>query len=291
MKNIKNLRVKSTIIPVLLAGAVSLTGCNGKVDMKSFTFDELLSYENVKDVTLLDELADDGKIRFNNKLNVLEAADMLEKYINIVKMTDSIDFSEVDDLRKLSNREYYDTLNLSEKQVKELVEQGSRKSKTLKDTEEKLDTIKKLDFLNSYCKKWINDNGKNISLSIMENAVRASVADEFDVTVDDYYLVSIPGEQSSLAEEAIPYSVIVGDNNYSLDVNYNEMWNTISYIFDIKNTDIEDQSKYDTYLKAINFAKTTIAAGSNIKNGDLEAQYDAHYIKKKYLKNNKKVSF
>lgn len=291
MKNIKNLRVKSTIIPVLLAGAVSLTGCNGKVDMKSFTFDELLSYENVKDVTLLDELADDGKIRFNNKLNVLEAADMLEKYINIVKMTDSIDFSEVDDLRKLSNREYYDTLNLSEKQVKELVEQGSRKSKTLKDTEEKLDTIKKLDFLNSYCKKWINDNGKNISLSIMENAVRASVADEFDVTVDDYYLVSIPGEQSSLAEEAIPYSVIVGDNNYSLDVNYNEMWNTINYIFDIKNTDIEDQSKYDTYLKAINFAKTTIAAGSNIKNGDLEAQYDAHYIKKKYLKNNKKVSF
>lgn len=291
MKNIKNLRVKSTIIPVLLAGAVSLTGCNGKVDMKSFTFDELLSYENVKDVTLLDELADDGKIRFNNKLNVLEAADMLEKYINIVKMTDSIDFSEVDDLRKLSNREYYDTLNLSEKQVKELVEQGSRKSKTLKDTEEKLDTIKKLDFLNSYCKKWINDNGKIISLSIMENAVRASVADEFDVTVDDYYLVSIPGEQSSLAEEAIPYSVIVGDNNYSLDVNYNEMWNTINYIFDIKNTDIEDQSKYDTYLKAINFAKTTIAAGSNIKNGDLEAQYDAHYIKKEYLKNNKKVSF
>ena len=60
------------------------------------------------------------------------------------------------------------------------------------------------------------------------------------------------------------------------------MWNTIQYIYTLQSTEIDPKLEYETYRKALNYAKITLIAGSNLKNNKLGPQYDESYIRKHY---------
>ena len=104
MKRLKNLNVGKTITAFLLAGAMSFTfaACRKTADMKSISPSELLSITDVKDLTVLDELMDEGRVMYNDELNIVQAATKLERHLNILEKLDSVDFKDVEALQELS---------------------------------------------------------------------------------------------------------------------------------------------------------------------------------------------
>lgn len=284
VKNIKF--VKSKLVPLLLAGSIgmSLVGCNGHVDMNSISFGDLLEISDVQDDTLVDELIKSGRLLFDEDISYIEAADMLERYMDISDKLKDIDFCEVDSLKRLSQEEYNSTLDYSLEDVNDLIEIiKNSKSKSLVDQENRLTAYKKLDFLNDYCDTFIHTYGEDISLSVMFASVKGSIADELDLAVDDYSSITIP-KYHDAGDGSTSYCVEVGDKSYTVPVSNGEIWNTINYIYTLQRAKLTEETEKPTYRKAINYAKTTMAAGANINKDKVRSDHSAGEISKNYLK-------
>lgn len=284
MNGIKKLNIYPKLTAILLGGtmAFSLTGCGGHVDMQSMTTSEVLQMQEVQDVTLMDELIANGKLRYGEELDIVQAADQLERYMNIVDHLDSIKFDDVSELESLSPERYQETLSYTMDDIDLLIEMASYKGKNLKKQEEKLTALKQLYYLYNYCNEWISSNGQNISINIMMAAIKGAVADELNISVDNYSSITIPASNGS--NEPDSNFIKVGDKQYEVKTSAQELWNTINYIYAVQNYDPENGNEFETYRKAINYAKTTMAAGANVKNNRLEEQYNASYIEKNYVK-------
>jgi len=283
MNGIKKLNIYPKLTAILLAGtmAFSLTGCGGHVDMQSMTTSEVLQMQEVQDVTLMDELIESGKLTYDD-MNLVQAADQLERYMNIVDRLDSIKFDDVSELESLSPERYQETLSYTMDDIDLLIEMASYKGKNLKKQEEKLTALKQLYYLYNYCNEWISTNGQSVSINIMMAAIKGAVADELNISVDDYSSITIPASKGS--GEPDSNFIKVGDKQYEVKTSAQELWNTINYIYAVQNYDPENGNEFETYRKAINYAKTTMAAGANVKNNRLEEQYNASYIEKNYVK-------
>ena len=283
---IKGLNViKSKFVPLALAGtmALSLTGCGGRVDMSSVSFEDLLAIEEVKDITLMDEMVEDGLFDYSEDKSYVEVADDTLRYLDIVEELKDIDFSEIPYLSKLSDEEYLSTLDFSLDEVKALEEQLSSKDKSYLGQENRLNAYKKLDYLNNYCNEFLHENGYKISLNMMMKAVKASIAAELGLKPEEVSNVIIPPNRLTVNDE--PYfSVEVDDKNYTVKLSFDEMTNTISYIYALQDANLTEETEYETYRKALNFAKTTIAAGSNLKNDKFVEQNSDSYIEKNIVK-------
>ena len=251
--------VKNKLLPLALAGGItlSLSGCNGRVDMSSISFEDLLAIEEVSNVSLMDDAVDAGLFNFTDDKSYVEAADDLLRYLDIIDQLANIDFSEVKQLSKLDDDQYLETINYSLDDVKELKELLHSKDKSLVAQENKINAYKKLDFLNNYCKDFVHNNGKDISLSMMMKAVKTSIAAELGLSVNDISDVVIPPNESGVNDEP-HYEIIVGDKEYTIKLSFNEMCNTIDYIYSVQRASLNDKTEYETYRKALNYAKTTI---------------------------------
>ncbi len=286
--NVKNLRVfKEKIVPLALAGtlALSLAGCGGKVEMSSVDFNNLMAIEEVQNVTMIDELVAAGYLQYDD-MTILEAADQLERFMAIEEKIGGYDYTGVESLDPLSDEEYAATLNLSEEDIDSLIEQASYKGDDVVALENKLTALKRLDYLNRYCSEWIDNNGMRISEEIMFAAVKCSVAEELNLDVDEVNTVRI-NPRGTFSGEPDDYSLKVGDDFYRIPTREGEIWNTVNYIYEVQDADkslMNTKEEYETYRKAINYAKTTIAAGSNVKNNKIVAQYDADYIEGNFIK-------
>ena len=284
--SIKNLKIiKEKLIPVLLAGSISLTmaGCQGKVKMQEVSLTDLLSIEEVKEVTLMDELLENNSLMYQEK-SYLEAIHQLEEYMTMVEELKFIDMEEVKDLRPLSEEEYHSVEGISLEDVLLLKEIATSRGKTLKEEEERLTTIKKLAHVKEYCNNWIQANGKSICLNLMMASVKSSVASELGIPPEEYATIKIPALMRGTSNGPEAYYLQVGEKSYKVPVKAHEIWNTLNYIYEVQSATLTDKTEFATYRKAINFAKTTMAAGANVKNGNIEAQYDAKYIKENYTK-------
>lgn len=286
--NVKNLRVfKEKIVPLAIAGtlALSLSACGGQVEMSSVDFHSLMSIEEVQNATLMDEMIDAGYLRYGDG-TLLEAADQLERYMQIEEKIGGYDYTGVDSLQPLSDEVYASTLNMSDAEIDALMEAASYKGDDVVALENKLIALKKLDYLNRYCDNWIDENGMHISEELMFASVKCSVAEELGLGVDDVTQVTIP-PRGTFSGEPDDYSIKVGDTHYRVPYREGEIWNTINYIYEVQDADkdlMDQENEFETYRKAINFAKTTIAAGSNVKNNKIVAQYDADYIEGNFVK-------
>ena len=283
---VKNVRVfKEKLVPLAIAGvmAVSMTACGGQVQMKNVDFGVLMEEEQIQDVTIIDELIARGELRFDDNLNLLEAADQLDRYMRIVELTDKLDFTGVDQLKPLTSEECAEALGLTPEEVEVLINLSKYKGDDVVQLEQKLDALKKLNYLNKTCKEWVYENGDYICERMMMVSIKASVAAEFGM--DDLGGVTIPPRHS--VSEPEPYLIEVDGERYSIPTSEGEIWNTINYLYELQGSDLDNgdqENRFKTYDKAINFAKTTIAAGSNIKNNKLVSQYDAGYIEGNFVK-------
>lgn len=289
---ISNLKiVKTKITPLVLAGGLSLgfTGCGktNNIDMTQTTISNLISQDEIKTITSLDDLVNDGVLNYNDELNEVEAADRLEKYMNSVEKIEAIkdvDFSEVSQLSKLNDNEYKESINYSEGEIDALIEQAKYEGNDLIQWENKLSAVKKLDYIHTHCKEWIFRNGMNVSIDIMIDSVKASLAAEIGIPTEDYKLIRIDAKPSN---EPTELKIIVDEKEFYVNSKQKEIYDTIDYIYTlqrIKNTDSKPKNEYETYKKALNYAKITIAAGSNLKNGDIEVQNSESYIEENYSK-------
>ncbi len=286
MKGIKNLNVYQKATALLVAGtmAFTLAGCAGSVDMSSLSASEVLSISDVRDVTLIDELIEAGRLQYNEDLNIIEAADQLERYLDIVETIDGkVDFTGVDQLEALPQARYELSLNYSLDEVNALIEASKYNGKDVVQLEQKLNALKQLRFIYDYCSAWIYENGTNVSIEFMMATIKGSIADDLEMSVNDYNTIVIPPARATNEPES--NFIRVGDESYEVRLNTEELWNTISYIYAMQEFDRDCDNAYETYRKALNFGKTTMAAGANINNKSrVTEQYDASYIKENYVK-------
>ena len=284
MKGIKGLHVSPRFAALLLATsmAFSLTGCGGHVDMKTLSPSEVLEIQDVKDVTLADELIANNQLTFYEDLDVIEAADQLERYLDILDITKGMDFTNVGQLQPLTDEQYQEALSLPLEEIRTLKEQAAYTGKDIVQLEQKLKALKQLDYLDRHCEEWVHRYGQSISIQYMMAAVKGSVADELELSVDDYKKITIPPRRSFSEPEE--YTIEVGDTIYRVPVGVGEIWNTIHYIYEVQDATLEGDKEYETYRKALNYGKVTMAAGCNEKKGKLTEQYSASYIEKNYVK-------
>lgn len=276
---IKNLKVRLSALLLAATMAFSLTGCK-QAKVKT-TFSDLISIEEVKDVTLLDELIEGGNATSVTGEDIISASNRLESYMDIVDLLGAVDFQGVDELRPLNEEEYEGTKNYSLDDVNELITQVNTTETDLLSTENKLIALKKLNFLNTYCKDWIRAYGKSISIQMMMTSVKTSVAEELELSVDDFSEVIIPPNYNS-GDGPEDFCIKVGEERYIVPISFDEAWNTIQYIYTLQSVEIDSKLEFETYRKALNYAKVTLIAGSNLKNNKLESQYDYSYIKDHY---------
>ena len=284
MKGIRNLKLTKAAATLLLAGglSLSLSSCVGYVDMDSVTVSALLSNPEVANVTMMDEMIEDGKLVYTDDLNIVEAADKLENCMDIVKALEKEDFTGADELQPLSDEQYRAARDLSLEDIEALRVESRYNGKDLVSLEKKLNAIKTLNYLYKYCNDWIHENGQDISIKYMMASVKCAVGSELNVSTDDYSSIVIPRRLSSSEPES--NFIEVGNDRYEIRLGSEEIWNTVNYIYTVQDYDPENGNEIETYRKAINYGKTTIAAGANVKNDRIEEQFSASYIKKNYVK-------
>lgn len=293
MMGINKLKVKKTATALLLAGCLfNLTGCYGNVDMDTVTLESLMEDDDIKDSTLIDELIAAGELDFEPydekhdfHENLIEASDRLERYMDIVDVTSYLDYKDVDKLDPLLEKDLEGLKDISLEEVNNLVEIATSDKKDLVSMENKLKAIKKLNYINTFCNEWIIANGKRISEKMMKVSVKASIANELDYTTDDYKYIGI---RPRIEKEPGDYIIDIKDDKaLKVPQSSEEIWNTINYVYAVENADFDDslrERERATYRKSLNFAKTTLAAGAEIKKDKVKPENDASDIKKSYIK-------
>ena len=288
---VKNIQfVKSKLIPLLVAGTISVSvmGCNGNVDMSEVSFNHLMSISDVKDNTIIDELIEEGQLRYDDEMSYVDACDRLTRYMDISDSLKDINFDEYDRLNPLSDEEYLSTLYLTDDEISSLKDIVNGKTKTLVEQEKRLTAYKKLGYLNNYCTDYICNNGKDICETMMFASIKGAVADELGL--DSFKSITIP-KYFNAGDGPSSYSIQVGNDTYTIPVGSGEIWNTVNYLYSLQSykfsndLDVKEfENVKATCRKAINYAMTTTAAGVNIKGNKITCDNNASNISRNYLK-------
>lgn len=292
MLNIKKLDIKKPLA-FLLAGAISFTvsGCKSKeLSMHDYSFDELINNEEIKNSTILDELIANHELDYFDELNpynydrdnYLEMADELEKRIAVIELLNTINFSEVDFLEPLSYEERNDCFNLSLDEIQELIDMASR-GRSLQEKEEQITAFKKLKYIKDSTQNWINNYGDYIYEMVLKYSLKASIADECHVSIDDVVFPTLTGGDRKVDH----YIVHVNGEVFTIsDKDSPDLWNAVSYYYFITTPSVDEGETdlLEKYKKALNFAKEALVIGSNRVDDSLQQQYSLDYIKEKIKK-------
>lgn len=279
-----NLGKKLTALLLSASFAFTLSSCAGKVKMNSISPKQLLSISDVADDTFMDELTDNGTlVHYGSQMNIVDAAEQLEHYLDIIDQLKDIDFSLVSLLEPLSEEELASVTSLSASDINALIEQSKYKGKNVVEEEKKLNALKKLNQLNNSCTEWVHHYGQSVSISYMMAAVKCALADELNLPLNQYENISICGALPKDSND--DYTIDVNGKTYTVKWSADAVNNAISYIHAVQAADLTEKTEYDTYRKALNYGKTAIAAAINIDNKDrITSQNSDSYIEKVYVK-------
>lgn len=274
MKNVKNLKINQRKLMAILLGAsisLGMTGCDN-----SFNFDKEKSFSKVVECnsenTYLDELLEEDKLNYNEDLTLADAVDMLEKYVNISKKLENIDFTSIDKLRKLSDEEYEETKNLEMSKIDDMIDELAFKPVDFVGQEERLITYKKLGYLNNYVNEWINNNASCVVETALMEVIKAGSAQAIsdDVNVIDSFCIPPRTHTSAIENYCITFD---DDNVYNVPQNSsffgtNVLWDTINELYNYQSL---TRPCLDAHLKAIEQAKSCLKCYVELDDNDLKA--------------------
>ena len=276
---IKNLKInKKGIASILTAGTIAftMTGC-GNIDTSELSFDEVLSNKAVQEITALD---DEQKTNEDIKES-LDDITRLETAFQVLELTKYEDYSDVDKLIPLTDKEKEELLDLDMSEIKKIMNKSKKIDNDLVTLENKLIATKKMAYLNNYYRDFIHNYGLGISERALKASVKGSIASEKNCSINDIKIGKMPNRH----DEEI-HITIKGDK-YKLKPGNKAMWNAVEYIYAIELSDQESMSDKDileTCQKALDYSKAVTLKGSNIKDDKIVEQYSNKYVKKNILK-------
>lgn len=278
------IKIKTVALLTTLASmgsTILLSGCGEAKDLSNITYNELLEDNDVKDNTLLDEKKNNNYFTIDG-INYIEAADQLVRNINIAKELDKVDFKDTKELNnKLTDVEKEEALNYSLVQITGMIGVLNEKADSLKDLEHQLKLYQKLDYLKDYCKEYIEKHGRNITLKVMKESVKASIADDLGDSLELIDNIKIP-EKSKI--DNLDIRVLINGDRYNVEKN-SITSKTIDYIYAIQRAEnISGEQEYNTYLKGIDLAKKMTVAGVDIIDSNINNVYNEEEIINKYSK-------
>ena len=267
MKEIKKFKVYK-MLPFILASSIALSGCS-KNDRETAPLSEIMQVPDVKDLTLIDELMESGMILKIDNQDIIEAADRLKKYMNIVDEVKEIDFSEIDSLKPLPEEDIQKIMGYSVEEVRVLKSIVNGKPQSMKGMEDKVSAYKKLYYLKTHCQEWINENGYNTSLALLMTSVKAALADELGISADKYHTIAIASAKRSNKDEPSDYVITVGEDEwdqekYIVPSSESRIWNAINDVYELQSVGISKGKENETYRKIIEEAATVITTGIDI---------------------------
>lgn len=216
-----------------------------------------------EDDTRLDE-AEELNIATYNGMTITEAADYLEDSIDIVEMLSVYDFSEVENLEKLTAEEYAFAESLTKEDVIILTTVLDIKddSDSLEYEENRIKTIKMLAHIKETREKWMNKHSKNVVLDMLDWTIKGSIADDLDISPEDLNKIEIPPIKKVTD---MNFYVIYDDNKYYVGGKSN-LFSAFYYRYQIKSTNDFQGQEYNIYKDALNSAKIAIMSGVNTEN-------------------------
>lgn len=269
---------------------VTFTSCAGKVKMNSLSPKQLLSISDVADDTLMDELIENGYLNhYGTDMDIVSAAEQLENYLNTIDRLKDMDFSQVPLLEPLSDEDKDSVTLLSYSDIATLIEQSQYKGNEPVKQEKKLHALKLLKQLYDDCISWVSQNGQSISIRYMMSAIKAALADELDLPLDQYPNIEICGVLSKDSDD--DFSISVNGHPYTVKWSAHGINNAISYTHACQNanlaydTESDRENAFETFRKSLNFAKVVIAEGMNVDDKDrITTEKSDSYVESVYVK-------
>ncbi len=270
------------ILACTIAGGITIT-TNRRlrdVNLEDISIDSLLGIEEIQNITLLDELQREDYLQ-QREDSLLKRVNQLEEYLKILQEVKFLDKKDYTELRPLSDDEYQ-TLNNSLFEVLRLKEEATFRGRNLKDQEKSLIAIKKLAYIKEQCENWVHQNGKEICMEFMLQTIKANVADDLDIPLNQFHTITIPVLSQPVFKRNMIYYIDVGNTSYPVTYGSMELWRTIDHLYQLNQSDVQGAEEIVALRTCLNDAKITLAAGSNLTNGKLKPQNDGFYIRKNF---------
>lgn len=254
-----------------IAGLVAILMITGGISYEEKVKNkELKIIESLKEVTSvfesdtkLDEAVEEN-IAAYKKMPITEAADYLDESIDIVKMLNTYDFSEVNNLDKLTDEEYLLAKNLTKEDIVLItsVLEAKEDSDSLEYEEARIKSIKMLAHAKETRKNWIKKHGKKAVIDTIDWVVKSSIAEDLNIPVEKINQIKMPSVKKVTD---MKFYVTYDDNKYYVG-NSSDIFSALYYRYQIESTSDFGEQEYDVYKEGINSAKIVIMTGVDTKN-------------------------
>ena len=175
---IKKLKIHPVAVLIIVGATLIL-----KPDKKEKTFEEMIAIEKIADNTKIDEAINNGDLYYDEKDNILQAADRLERYLKILEEIKSVNLSNINSDSYLTDSEIEE---MSLENVQEIVKKAKKGSHDQKKIAKiNLKAIKK------YCEEWEKNNIDPVCINLLIDTVKGSAAESLGTELED---VVIPGQ-------------------------------------------------------------------------------------------------
>ena len=284
MGKIKNILYTNTALDLALVMALSFSGC-GKDTNKTKSCSDIISIGEVRQLTFLDELIDAGYLKYDDERNLISASDRLEKYMQMSEMLRDIDFGNTQLTITSEEQQIYDEdlMYANTTTIRRLINDLKYKGDNPEKFAKRVNAFKELSYISSVTTNWVKNNGRKISEQLLTEAVKSSLAAEFNLGYDDYDFIIISGSALSSSSDKKAFTATVAGKEYT--ISYKEpLWDAIEYIYSIKGMERIDEFdaeyEFKTYRNAIQYSKEIIAGGVNLTNGtNIISQNSKSYVK------------
>ena len=249
----RKIAAEALSVAILLGGtAFAINSDNMATKIPETLDDDVTEFQ---DDTMLDELSKENIATYND-MTIIEAADLLEEKIAIVK---------------LLNRRHYnkEMLNITEKEIKEVENLSLEDINLLVVFSEDEETKRVLNVANNYNKKWLEENAKEIALKTLEWSLKSSVASGLDITEQDIEEVSMGHKKNKQDDHTY---ITYKEHDYKVKFGQGRIQNVISCYYQIINSDQKTETDYYLYKDAVNSAKILTMTGIENENGRLKSK-------------------
>ena len=260
-KDNKKLIAKLTAIAVLIGGATYETTQAKKDLTVGYSTEKVL--ETFKDDTKLDEAIENNIGEYDN-MSIIESAEKLKTGMAIIDLLRNFDFSEVNDLEKLSSAEYKFADTLTWEDVVILTQIATTENDSLEAQESKLKAIKMLDHINKNQKEFVKNNGESIILNTLSWTIKSSIAEGLNVDISNINDIKIPPIKKV---NDMSFYVTYNDEKYSILNNKADISDAFYYYYQLQLPhNIKEEEKFELYKDALNASKVAIMTGVKEKN-------------------------
>ena len=266
----KNNKKTAKISAFALTLTLMLSNCSIKKSNDKLFFSELLDMPEVANVTVLDEVEDDFLV-YDSKMDLEDVADNLDKGITILEVTKRFKPSNKK-LIKVADSTKADIIrSVSLDEVSSLIEDADVLPISSDKKKKKEVAIKQLGVIYSCYEEWFMNEGLDNITILLEDVLRGSISAETGVAMNRI-------SHLKRDEKTMRYYFVVAGEKYELYADP-ELFNAANFIFENKEIDDISFNKVISNCKmGLQFGKVALAAGANVRNDSLQAQYTKKYI-------------